>query len=118
MNDFLPTGLPTESSEAEKRKREELEVIEKMWWRRADSNRGPRDYETPEPDFEILRVGFRQTLSILKGFVPRFVPSRQIGPENSIPGPVLRDLGFQIGPHRKESRNSRAAINGVQLVAR
>ena len=46
LNDFLPTGIPTEPSEAEKREREELEVIEKMWWRRADSNRGPRDYET------------------------------------------------------------------------
>ena len=28
------------------KRQQELEVIEKMWWRRADSNRGPRDYET------------------------------------------------------------------------
>jgi hypothetical protein len=45
LNDFLPTGLPTEPSEAEKREREELEVIETMWWRRGDSNARPRDYE-------------------------------------------------------------------------
>ncbi len=46
LNEFLPTGLPKELSEAEKRERKELEVIENLWWRRGDSNARPRDYET------------------------------------------------------------------------
>ena len=28
------------------------QVIDEKWWRRADSNRGPRDYETLESDFD------------------------------------------------------------------
>ena len=46
LNDFLPTGLPNEPSEAEKRDREALQVVENNWWRRGDSNARPRDYET------------------------------------------------------------------------
>jgi len=38
-----------------------LEVVEKNWWRRGDSNAGPRDYETLQPDFEKIR-------NILKDF--------------------------------------------------
>ncbi len=37
---------PARSLGRQKREREGLEVIETVWWRRADSNRGPRDYET------------------------------------------------------------------------
>jgi len=46
FNEFVPTGLPSEPTEEEKREQEELQMIENTWWRRADSNCGPRDYET------------------------------------------------------------------------
>jgi len=61
LNDFVPTGVPNELSEAEKEERKELEAVGNNWWRRGDSNARPRDYETRESDSEIDG-------NVLKGF--------------------------------------------------